>query len=201
MKRQLRHAFMWCVDTPPAGEDGGTGGGGGPQEGQPEAKFTQADIDRIVRERVARAKPADYDDLKAKAGQFDQLTAKQKTTEQQTADRIAELERQLADSASAQARVALAAEHGVDKDHAQLIGQGTADEMAANAALVGALLKDRAELAKVKTELEQTKTAKAPSRLSAAHLRGGASGANDNTKPAGSAGLAEAQRRFGIKPN
>lgn len=38
--------------------------------------FTQADVDRIVQERVARAKttpPDDYEDLKAKAQKFDEL--------------------------------------------------------------------------------------------------------------------------------
>lgn len=41
------------------------------EPGKQEQTFTQADVDRIVRERVQRerAKYADYDDLKAKAGQ------------------------------------------------------------------------------------------------------------------------------------
>jgi maltoporin len=37
--------------------------------------FTQADVDRMIAERLKRAKPADYDDLKAKAQQFDDLQA------------------------------------------------------------------------------------------------------------------------------
>jgi len=42
----------------------------------PARTFTQADVDRIVQERLARAKstpPPDYDDLKEKAAEFDKL--------------------------------------------------------------------------------------------------------------------------------
>lgn len=44
--------------------------------------FTQDDVDRIVRERLARAKatpPPDYDDLKAKAARFDEIEQQSKT--------------------------------------------------------------------------------------------------------------------------
>jgi hypothetical protein len=38
-------------------------------------KFTQADLDRIVADRVKRAKPADYDDLKAAAKRLADIEA------------------------------------------------------------------------------------------------------------------------------
>ncbi|MEU8196345.1 hypothetical protein AB0C10_21415 [Microbispora amethystogenes] len=59
------------------GGDGGQAGDGG-DEGK---TFTQADLDRVVAERLARerSKFADYKDLKAKASQFDELTASQQT--------------------------------------------------------------------------------------------------------------------------
>ena len=40
-----------------------------PANGQPDQTFTQADVDRIVRERIKREREryADYDDLKVKA--------------------------------------------------------------------------------------------------------------------------------------
>lgn len=68
---------------------------------------SQADLDRIIGERLARerAKYADYDALKAKAEQFDAAQEASKTTEQKTADRIAELE---AKSRQAEARAAAA---------------------------------------------------------------------------------------------
>jgi hypothetical protein len=46
-----------------------------PADAPPEKTFTQADVDRLIAERLKRAKPADYDDLKAKARQFDELQA------------------------------------------------------------------------------------------------------------------------------
>ena len=54
----------------------GSGSGNGPRT------FTQADVDRIVQERLARAKstpPADYDDLKAKAAKYDELAEANKS--------------------------------------------------------------------------------------------------------------------------
>lgn len=46
--------------------------------------FTQADIDRIVADRVARerGKYADYDDLKAKAADYEQLRAQSQTDQE-----------------------------------------------------------------------------------------------------------------------
>ena len=53
------------------------------QAGKPEFKppATQADLDRIIAERLNRecAKYADYQDLRKKAEQFDQLQESQKT--------------------------------------------------------------------------------------------------------------------------
>lgn len=52
------------------------------QQGAPAPQgFTQADVDRIVADRLARerAKYAGFDDLRAKADQFDQLQAAQQT--------------------------------------------------------------------------------------------------------------------------
>ena len=68
------------MEDPPPPAEGEAGGE------QPPTTFTQADVDRIVRERVQRerAKFADYDDLKKKAGQT--VTAEQ---------RIAALEEQV----------------------------------------------------------------------------------------------------------
>lgn len=47
--------------------------------GKEEAKFTQAELDAILKQRLARAVPADYEDLKTKAGKLDALEAGQKT--------------------------------------------------------------------------------------------------------------------------
>lgn len=95
--------------------------------GKQEQAFTQADVDRIVRERVQRerAKYADYDDLKVKAG------------EKQTVDQqLAELREQLtatkteATRASVAARFGISTEPGTDgsKSDAELFLTGSDEE-------------------------------------------------------------------------
>lgn len=59
--------------------------------------FSQDDVDRIVQERLARAKtapPADYDDLRAKAAKLDQLEAANKSELEKANERAARLERE-----------------------------------------------------------------------------------------------------------
>ena len=91
-------------------EDGGDGGGGeggssGGNEGAGET-FTQAQLDKIVGQRVAeeRAKYADYDDAKAKAAKYDAEDAEGKTPDQ----RISALETQLAEERSARQKAEVA---------------------------------------------------------------------------------------------
>lgn len=55
---------------------------GDPPEGDPQKSFSQADVDRIVQERLSRAKlkpPSDYEDLKARAAKLDELEAASKS--------------------------------------------------------------------------------------------------------------------------
>lgn len=69
------------------------------QDKQPDQKtFTQAELDKIVQDRLARqrAQFQDYDDLKTKAAEFDKLNDAQKTELQKANDRAAALERDLA---------------------------------------------------------------------------------------------------------
>lgn len=63
----------------------------------PEKTFTQADVDKIVQDRLARAKatpPSDYEDLKAKAARLDEIEAQNKSELEKANDRIAALERE-----------------------------------------------------------------------------------------------------------
>lgn len=58
--------------------DDGTPSGDGQQAAPAEKTFTQADVDKIIQDRLARVKqepPADYEDLKAKAAKLDDLEA------------------------------------------------------------------------------------------------------------------------------
>jgi hypothetical protein len=104
--------------TPPTdpAPKAGEGGDGGKQQ---EQTFTQADLDRVVRERVQRerAKFADYDDLKAKAG------------EKATADeRLAELEKRYAAAEARALRADIANAHGITPEDRDLFLTGTDEE-------------------------------------------------------------------------
>lgn len=86
-------------------------------EGQGEAKaFTppasQADLDRIIADRVSRerAKFADYADLKAKADKFDQAEDAAKSELQKLTDRASQAEQALAQVRAEQAAERLRAE-------------------------------------------------------------------------------------------
>lgn len=63
-------------------DNGGAGGQGG--GGDPTKTFTQADVDRIVGERLNRQKAqfADYDTLKAKAAEADELRKRVETADE-----------------------------------------------------------------------------------------------------------------------
>lgn len=61
--------------------------------------FTQADVDRIVGERLydAKKKYGDYEELKAKAAQFDEFQEKNKTELEKANEKTAKLEKELED--------------------------------------------------------------------------------------------------------
>lgn len=100
------------------GQAGTENGAENGQQGQGQA-FTQADVDRIVGERIQRerAKYADYDDLKAKAEGA-------KTAE----DRIAELEQKYQAAETARLRSDIAAAHGITAEDRDLFLTGTDEE-------------------------------------------------------------------------
>ena len=66
--------------------------------------FTQEDVDRIVKERLARAKstpPADYEDLKKKAAEWDKAQEAAKSELERANERAAKAEKALADAQAA----------------------------------------------------------------------------------------------------
>lgn len=108
-------------------------GGNEPGEKTPDAggEFTpitsQDELNRIIGERVRRAKPADYDDLKVKAARLDEIEAANKSELEKANDAkaSAELER---DTARAEAlRLRVAVKHGISDEDADLFLTG-ADE-------------------------------------------------------------------------
>ena len=70
-----------------------------PPGGEPPKTFTQADLDRIIKERLTREQTrfADYDDLKKAAGELQKLKDAQLSEQEKLTKRIAELEQAQAD--------------------------------------------------------------------------------------------------------
>ncbi len=87
-------------------DEGGGGNGGDPPAGDPPAgdppkSFNQDDVDRIVRERLARAKsepPADYEDLRKAKAKLDELEAASRTELERATARAEEAERKAAEA-------------------------------------------------------------------------------------------------------
>lgn len=125
-----------------AGGDGGAGNGPGTEE-TPKT-FTQADLDRIVQDRVAREakKYEGFDDLKTKAEQFDQLQAANQTEAQRLAAQVAAAEA-AAETAKQEGASALEKAHTTLK-RAELTAAATAAGISVPAAAVALLGADAA---------------------------------------------------------
>lgn len=117
MNRRLKP--LWLIEADPNVAGGGDSKPGGDK---PES-FTQADVDRIVADRLKRereatkAKFADYDDLRAKAEGA-------KTAE----ERMAELEKEIAATKHEALRRRAQAAHGISDEDADLFLTGTDEE-------------------------------------------------------------------------
>lgn len=82
MKNYLRRRNLRFITAPEGGDTAGGAAGAATDQAAGAATYTppatQADLDRIITERLSRAKatpPADYDDLKQKAQRYDELEA------------------------------------------------------------------------------------------------------------------------------
>ena len=123
------------------GQSNGQGGNGDgnndPGDGgttPPANQFTpitsQADLDRIIGERVSRerAKYSDYKDLKAKANKFDEMEAANQTELEKATKRVTDTEGER-DQAKAEAlRLRIANKHGITEEDADLFLTGTDEE-------------------------------------------------------------------------
>ena len=98
------------------------------EPGSPEQTFTQADVDRIVADRLkrereaTRAKYADYDDLKAKAAGATSLE-----------ERVADIERQARESEQRALRAEIANAKGLTPSQAKRLVGATREELEADA--------------------------------------------------------------------
>lgn len=87
---------LGLVEYMPDGDDGGDGGDGGAGSGGGEKTFTQADVDRIVQDRVARVKntpPEDYEELKAAKQRLTEIEEANATELEKAQKRAEEAER------------------------------------------------------------------------------------------------------------
>lgn len=121
-------------------------------EQQPEAKpqgehqFTpitsQADLDRIIGERIARerGKYADYADLKAKAGKFDEIEEKNKTELQKLQERAERAERERDSERLNLAKQQAAMKAGLPAEMAARLSGTTPEELAADATELAKLI-------------------------------------------------------------
>lgn len=94
---------------------------------------TQADLDRMIADRLARerAKYADYDDLKTKAAEFDKASEAQKSEAQRALERAEAAEAAAATSQQQLLRYKVAAEKQIPSELAELLTGSTEEEMAA----------------------------------------------------------------------
>ena len=113
------------VETPPSAPE--------TPPAEPEKAFTQADVDRIVADRVKRAKPADYEDLKAAAKKLADIEAANATDLEKA---VAAAKRETEDAIRAEVRrervldriEVLAAKDFADPEDARLRLGSRADE-------------------------------------------------------------------------
>ena len=108
----------------------------GGQSGNFTPPATQADLDKIIADRLSRerAKFSDYDDLKTKAAEYDKAVEESKTEAQKQAERLAELESKVAEYETREQIAAwkseVSAETGVP---ANVLAGTTKEEIAAHA--------------------------------------------------------------------
>jgi DNA-binding helix-hairpin-helix protein with protein kinase domain len=113
----------------PVAPEGGNESGTTPTAEEFTAITSQDELNRIVGERVKRARPADYDDLKTKAARLDEIEAANQTEAEKAAARVAELESELSTTRRESQRIKIAAEHGItDADDIDLFLTGNDEE-------------------------------------------------------------------------
>ncbi|YCK81400.1 DUF4355 domain-containing protein [Arthrobacter sp. D3-18] len=94
---------------------------------------TQEDFNKILGERLKRAKPSNYDDLKAKAAQFDQAQQDKLTETQRLQAQLEELSGQAKTAQRENARLAAIAAEGIPAEYQDLVHGETPEQFAASA--------------------------------------------------------------------
>lgn len=108
---------------------------------------TQADLDKIISDRLSRerAKFADYEDLKAKAGRLAEIDEASKTESQKLTERAEAAERALADAQAEALRNSVLAKHSIPADYHEFVVGATEEELTAKAEKVQKLIEAQSE--------------------------------------------------------
>ena len=113
----------------PVTPEGGNPSGETPAAEEFKPITSQDDLNRIIGERVKRAKPADYDDLKTKAAKLDEIEAANQTEAEKAAKRLADLEAELSTTRRDSLRIKIASANGItDAEDIDLFLTGTDEE-------------------------------------------------------------------------
>lgn len=116
---------------------------------EPRPRFTQADVDRIIGERLARNdrdNEQELDELRKAKARLDELEDAQKTEEQRQRDAAQAAANALRQAQSEATRYRAAATHGIAGDYIDLLGGDDEKTVNANAERLGELIKAKAEL-------------------------------------------------------
>jgi hypothetical protein len=136
-----RRGPIWPVmgGAPDEGE-GGTDDD--PEEGEsddgddkPERTFTQAEVDRLIAQRLheRKNKYSDYDELKAKAAKYDDLAEEQKSETQRLTERAEKAEREAKEARTGLLRERIAVEKKLPAGLAARLHGDTEEEIKADA--------------------------------------------------------------------
>lgn len=92
--------------------------------------FDQADVDRMIKDRLARE---NIRELKRKASEYDQLQEAQKTEHQKMSERLAEFERKASEADLRALKIEVAASKGLSATQAKRLQGTTREELEADA--------------------------------------------------------------------
>lgn len=115
-------------------------------KGEEDSKFTppssQAELDRIIGERVARerAKFSDYDELKSAASKLSEIQEADKTEIQKATERAEDAERQLQTTKAESLRLGVAARHGITGEYLDLLHGSDEESLEASAQKIASLI-------------------------------------------------------------
>ena len=137
--------------------------------------FTQAELDRIVADRLKReqSKYADYVDVKAKAEKFDEVEAASKSEAEKLAEKLAAAEKRASDAERNALRLEVATAKGLTPAQAKRLVGTTKEELDADADDLLATFKPAAEATGENTDDGADDGRPSPTNRPTPSLRGG----------------------------